>query len=90
MSEQVGPIFKDVNSTKALLNSVKINGKEVSEVKVQKIVLRPFVKKIVCILDNAPRVVVYEGEEKYEAHKGDSNDSIMSKMLQVINETYKK
>lgn len=82
------PTIIDLNIIKALLKPVYINGDIVTEVHVKTLILRPFLKKIVFLTQEFNRVVIYDGEELFEAHKNDVQEVLENVLLEVIEAKY--
>ena len=81
------PTIIDLNITKTLTNPIIKDGITISEIHLNKLILRPVLKRIVFITDKLDRVIVYEGETDFEAHKGDSQEALITKLLEVIDTT---
>ena len=84
------PLVKEINTVKSLIRQITINGKEISQINIQKLIFRPQVQRIVLVNAELGRVIVYQGEEEFEAHKNDSNDSLISDVLKKIDNDYTK
>lgn len=85
---ETGPIIINLNVKKTLTNSKTVNGKEITEINIKQLIKRPILKKIVFIMTEIDRVIVYEGDVDYEAHKNDSNDSLITALLAKIDLTF--
>ncbi len=83
------PTIKELNVTKTLLNPITVNGKEVTEVTINKLILRPVIKRIVFLTEEFNRTIVFDGEVEFEAHKGDSDDTLISAFLTKIDTDFK-
>jgi hypothetical protein len=84
------PTIKDLNVKKTLLNTATANGKDVTEVNINKLILRPIMKRIVFMTEEFDRVIVYEGDTDFEAHKGDSDETLTTALLAKIDAEHKK
>jgi hypothetical protein len=82
------PTIKDLNVVKTLTNAITVGGKTITEVNVKKMILRPILKRIVFMTEELDRVIVYEGEADFEAHKADSDETLMTALLAKINADY--
>jgi hypothetical protein len=78
------PTIKELNKKVELTNKITVNGKEISEVTLKKLILRPIMKRIVFMTEELDRVIVYEGEVAYEAHKADSEATLTAALLAKI------
>ena len=78
------PIITELDVKKTLLNPIAFQGETLSEVSVKRLIIRPVMKRIVVITTEMDRVIVYDGEELFEAHKGDSQEAILDAMLSKI------
>lgn len=78
------PTIIELNKKVELTNSITVNGKEITEVTLKKIILRPIMKRIVFMTEELDRVIVYEGETDYEAHKADSEETLIEALLAKI------
>lgn len=83
------PTIKDLNVVKTLKNAITVGGKTITEVNVKKMILRPVLKRIVFMVEELDRVIVYEGETDFEAHKADSDETLMTALLAKIDSDYK-
>lgn len=83
------PIFKDIKAKKTLLNPITFNGQTFTEVNVNKLILRPVLQRIVFIVDELDRVIVYEGATDYTTHKDDSEDTLIAALLTTLDTKYK-
>ena len=83
------PTIKELNVTKTLLNPITFNGQEMTEIEIKKLILRPVIKRIVFLIEKLDRVIVYDGEAEFEAHKEDSDDTLISALLTKIDTDYK-
>lgn len=85
----MGPIIIEINSTKALLNAAKLFEKEYTEVNIKELILRPLMKKIIFVTEEFNRIIVYEGDADFEAHKNDSDNVLIDALLAKIDTLYK-
>lgn len=76
---------KELKVKRTLLGPALIKRKEVTEINITELIFRPALKKIVFIIEEANRIVIYEGEADFNAHKDDSEELLINKLLQVIN-----
>lgn len=83
------PTIKDLNLKKTLLKPITVNGKEITEVNIEKLILRPVLKRIVFLTQELNRVIVFEGETDFEAHKDDSDEILINALLSKIDTDYK-
>ena len=63
------PIITELNEKITLLNTINFNGKEMTEITLKKMILRPIMKRIVFMTDEIERIIVFEGESDFESHK---------------------
>lgn len=84
------PTIKELNTKQTLLNTISINGKDVTEINIKKLIFRPVLKRIVFIVDELDRVIVYEGDTDYNTHKDDTDDTLINVLLTKIDSDYKK
>lgn len=83
------PIIKELNITKTLSTPITVNDVEITEINISRLILRPVLKKIVFLIEELnKRVILYEGEDLYEAHKDDSDETLIAKLLEVITAEY--
>lgn len=82
--EKQGPKITELNQSIILLNPITINGSELKEITLKQIVVRPVMKRIVFMTTELDRVIVYDGEADYEAHKDDSNEFLIEALLVKI------
>ena len=61
-----------------------VNGVELTEVTLKKLILRPIMKRIVFMTEELDRVIVYDGEVEFEAHKADSEETLIEALLVKI------
>ena len=78
------PTITELNKKVELTNSITVNGKEITEVTLKKMILRPIMKRIVFMTEELDRVIVYEGDVEYEAHKADSEETLIEALLAKI------
>ena len=83
------PTITELNVTKTLLAPISVNGKTITAVTVKKLILRPVLKRIVAITEELDRVIIYDGETLFEAHKADSETALLTAMLTVIDTEHK-
>jgi hypothetical protein len=82
------PTIIELNKTVALTKEITVEGKKLTEVNLEKIIIRPVIKRIVFITKELNRIIVYDGEVDFEAHKDDSEEVLTAKLLEVIDSTY--
>jgi len=82
------PIITPLDITKNLLNPIIVNGQTLTEVHLTKLILRPVLKRIVFVTDQLDRTIVYEGEAQYDAHKNDSQNTLITALLAFIDTHY--
>ena len=82
-------IITNLNVAKTLLNPITVNGQTITEVQVNELVIRPVLKRIVFNVSEINRVVVYEGDTDFEAHKNDSQEALLAALLTKIDNDYK-
>lgn len=82
------PTIKDLNKKVTLTKAITVNGVELTEITLEKMILRPVVKRIVFLTKELNRVIVYDGETEFEAHKNDSEADLTAALLVKINSTY--
>lgn len=78
------PTIIELNKKVELTNAISVNGKEITEVTLRKMILRPIMKRIVFMTEELDRVIVYEGDVEYEAHKADSEETLIEALLAKI------
>jgi predicted amino acid racemase len=78
------PTITELNKKVTLTNAITVNGKELTEITLKKMILRPVMKRIVFVTEELDRVIVYEGEVAYEAHKADSEATLTAALLAKI------
>jgi hypothetical protein len=78
------PTIIELNKKVELTNAISVNGKAITEVTLKKMILRPIMKRIVFMTEELDRVIVYEGEVAYEAHKADSEATLTAALLAKI------
>lgn len=78
------PLITELDVKKTLLNPITFQGVVLSEISIKRLIVRPVMKRIVVITTEMDRVIVYDGEELFEAHKGDSQEAILDAMLAKI------
>lgn len=84
----MGPIITPLNITRTLLNPVIINGNTVATINLTALVKMPVLKKIVFVIENTLRIEIYSGETEYNDHENDSQSTLITKLLEVIDTTY--
>lgn len=82
------PTITELNKTVTLTKEITVEGKKLTEVTLEKVILRPVMKRIVFMTKELNRVIIYDGETEFEAHKDDSEEVLTAKLLAVINSTY--
>jgi hypothetical protein len=82
------PIITPLDITKTLLHPIIVNGETLTEVHLTKLILRPVLKRIVFTTNQLDRTIVYEGETEYNAHKDDSQNTLIDALLVKIDTTY--
>lgn len=82
------PTITELNKKVELTNSITVNGKEITEVTLKKMILRPIMKRIVFMTEELDRVIVYEGDVEYEAHKDDSVEDLIAALLAKVEAEY--
>jgi hypothetical protein len=82
------PTITPLDITKTLLHPIIVNGNTISSIHLTKLILRPVLKRIVFAIDQLDRVIVYEGEVAYDAHKNDSQNTLIDALLTKIDTTY--
>lgn len=82
------PIILNLNKKLTLTGPITVNGKELTEVTVEKLIKRPVMKRIIFIVTELTKVIVYDGETEFEAHKDDSEADLTAKLLQKIAADY--
>lgn len=88
METLMNPTFIEINAISTLLNPKTINAVLVSEVNVEMLILRPYLKKIVFITTELDRIVVYEGDVDFGAHKDDTQGVLIAALLAKIDADY--
>ena len=84
------PTITELNKKVELTNSITVNGKEITEVTLKKMILRPIMKRIVFMTEELDRVIIYDGEVEFEAHKDDSEEILIEALKNKIDSEYKK
>lgn len=82
------PTTIELNITKTLTSPIIVNTKTITNLKLNTLILRPLIKRIVFFTDELHRVIVYEGEVDFEAHKNDSQEDLITALLNKIDTTY--
>lgn len=82
------PTIIELNKVVALTNAITINGVEITEVTLEKMIIRPVLKRIVFMTKELNRVIVYNGEVDFEAHKDDSEEELTEALLAVIDSAH--
>lgn len=78
------PTIIELNKKVELTNPKTVNGVEISEVTLKKMILRPIMKRIVFMTEEFDRVIIYDGESEFEAHKDDSEEILIEALLSKI------
>lgn len=78
------PIIIDLNIKQVLTNPILLNDNIISEIFLKKMILRPYLQRIVFVTDKLDRVIIYEGEIEFEAHKDDSQELLLTRLLEII------
>lgn len=78
------PTIIELNKKIELTNTKTVNGTEITEVTLKKMILRPIMKRIVFLTEEFDRVIVYDGEAEFEAHKDDSEETLIEALLAKI------
>lgn len=84
------PTITELNKKVELKNKITVNGVEITEVTLKKMILRPIMKRIVFMTEELDRVIVYDGEVEFEAHKDDSEEILIEALKNKIDSEYKK
>ena len=66
------PTVVTIGTIQALTNSLLVGGKTVTNVSIQTLIYRPIIQRIVFNTTEFNRVVIYDGQEAYNAHVGDN------------------
>lgn len=82
------PTFTELNVVKTLTNPITVGGETITEINIKTMVLRPVIKRIVFVTTELDRIIVYEGESDFEAHKADSQETLMTALLAKIDADY--
>jgi len=82
------PTIINLDINKTLLNPIIVDGQTISEIYLKVLLLRPAIKRIVFITDKLDRVIVYDGEAAYDAHKNDSQNTLIDALLTFIDANY--
>jgi len=82
------PTITDLNKKVTLTSPITYNGVEITEITLEKVILRPIMKRIVFVTKELNRVVVYDGETEFEAHKNDSEADLTTALLAKIAAEY--
>ncbi len=82
------PIVKELEIKKILKNSIFVNGKEIAEINIKRLAIRPVLKKIIFVTKELDRIVIYEGEIDFNTHKEDLEELLINKLIEVINTKY--
>lgn len=82
------PTITNLDKAITLIKAITINGKETTEITLEKMILRPVMKRIVFITKELDRVIAYDGEEDFEAHKNDAEEVLIAQLLKVIDDKY--
>lgn len=78
------PTITDLNKKITLTKAITVNGQAITEITLKKMILRPIMKRIVFMTEELDRVIVYDGEVDYEAHKADSEATLTAALLAKI------
>lgn len=84
------PIITDLNEAIILKKAITFNGKQLTEITLKKMILRPIMKRIVFMTDEIERIIVFEGESDFELHKEDSKELLIEALKNKIDSDYKK
>lgn len=82
-------IITNLNVAKTLLNPITVNGQTITEIQVSDLIIRPVLKRIVFTVSEINKVIVYEGDTEFEAHKDDSQEALLTALLAKIDNDYK-
>ena len=82
-------IITNLNVAKTLLNPITVNGQTITEIQVSDLIIRPVLKRIVFTVSEINKVIVYEGDTDFEAHKDDSQEALLTALLAKIDNDYK-
>jgi len=82
------PTIITLDIEKTLLNPIVVDGQTISEIYLKILLLRPAIKRIVFITNELDRVIVYDGEAAYNAHKDDSQNTLIDALLAYIDANY--
>jgi len=82
------PTITDLNKKVTLTAPITVNGKQITEITLEKLILRPVMKRIVFLTSELNRVIIYDGEADFEAHKADSEEVLTAKLLEKIAAEY--
>lgn len=82
------PTTTELNKKVVLTTPITFNGKQITEITLEKVILRPIMKRIVFVTKELNRVIVYEGETEFEAHKNDSEADLTTALLAKIATEY--
>lgn len=82
------PTILELNKKLTLTAPITINGKQLTEVTLEKLIKRPVMKRIVFLITELNRVMVWGGDTDYEAHKDDSEETLTAKLLEKIAAEY--
>lgn len=82
------PTITDLNKKVALTSPITVNGVEMSEITLEKMIIRPVMKRIVFLTKELGRVIVFDGETEFEAHKNDSEADLTTALLAKIAAEY--
>lgn len=84
------PTITELNEKVTLINTITFNNKEISEITLKKMILRPIMKRIVFLTDEIERIIVFEGESDFESHKNDSKELLIDALKNKVDSDYKK
>lgn len=82
------PTITDLNKKVTLTKTITVNGVELTEITLEKMILRPVMKRIVFLTKELGRVIIYDGETEFEAHKNDSEADLTTALLAKVDSTY--
>jgi len=82
------PTIITLDIEKTLLNPIVVDGQTISEIYLKILLLRPAIKRIVFITNELDRVIVYDGKVAYNAHKDDSQNTLIDALLAYIDANY--
>ena len=83
------PIITTLNLKKILLNKIIFEGSEFTEINITRLVIRPVMKRIVFFTEEIEKIIIYEGDIEFDAHKDDSQETLIDALLSKIDLLYK-